>query len=62
MKRNEDAICSTCPYWDELDHMDGGICKRYPGQRIVSDDFEWIVNQPKKEAYDWCGKHPDIMG
>jgi hypothetical protein len=53
MKRNENATCGNCPYWDE-EKKDGryGYCRRHsiqPGDEV-----------PTSGPKNWCGEHPDF--
>lgn len=47
-KRNHNATCGTCPYWDS------GLC------RCDTPKPELQHYWPQVPADDWCGQHPDF--
>lgn len=49
-RRNPDANCGNCPYWDKV-----GICRRLPSFVMESGCF--LVEMKHEE---WCGQHPDF--
>lgn len=59
-KRNPEACCETCPYWDSEDLLNGnGVCSRrapLPGKKF-GESALW----PFTTENDWCGEHPDFF-
>lgn len=51
MKRNPEATCSTCPFWNRLPHSDTSW-----GRCQVQDPASW---NDTDESW-WCGRHPEF--
>jgi len=51
-----DAICRTCPWWDEeRENSPTGYCKAHPPTAFADGTADWPVTL----ASSWCGEHPD---
>ena len=48
MKRNLNATCGTCPYWQDKEGTYYGLCKCFAS--------DW-----QKSPSEWCGQHPDFF-
>lgn len=54
MKRNPEALCATCPYF-EADR-----CKRSPPPVDRLRHGMGVTDYPAVGGLDWCGAHPDF--
>lgn len=66
MKRNTNATCSNCPYWERADpvrfftypeeeQQEDGVC------RYAAPTQERILGLHTNPT-SWCGRHPEILG
>lgn len=74
MKRNTEATCATCPYWDRLTEKLGtwdnwseqGTCQRkapvaVPNFNDEEDEYFYVAFFPLMYKDGWCGEHPEMM-
>jgi hypothetical protein len=53
MKRNENAVCGNCPYWQRTAEYSGD-CWRFPSDSTYN-------GVPKTDSAYACGEHPQFF-
>ncbi len=59
-KRNEDASCETCIYWEAdpgKNNYEGKCRRQTPTTEPECPAAVW----PTTSHYNWCGEHPDFI-
>lgn len=67
MKRNHEAVCGNCPYWERSEHprysKSNGRCSKYAPRPYLemreAEDAD-IFYFPLTDDNTWCGEHPDF--
>ncbi len=62
MKRNPEATCSSCPFYNpnKFDPI-SGHCQAAPMVYTPSQEEPWLFSWPPTLPEEWCGLHPDFL-
>jgi hypothetical protein len=60
-KRNPEARCETCPYYQHVTKT-AGICVKPVPVILLTDEGRRYSAQPLVLLNDVCGEHPNLFG
>lgn len=55
--------CKTCPYWDHVEGVRAGTCRRHAPKAFTDPDGTEISTfpcWPDTHDVEFCGEHPDF--
>lgn len=55
-RRNDDATCRTCPYWEPTTEQIAGKCRRLAPRSESGQCEDVAIMYPD----EWCGEHPNF--
>lgn len=61
IKRNPEAQCDNCPYFEKGNLFEQGDCRRNAPIKGVHNGQVVVVSWPQVTVHHVCGQHPDFL-